>query len=79
MNYSVLSRFQWIRVDANILETMLRKAEEKRSFWYVWTRCQSTSGVLNPLQSVQRDVEFQQKFSPKLKREREREIKSSTM
>ena len=35
MNYSVLSRFQWIRLDANILEAMLRKTEEKRSFWYM--------------------------------------------
>ena len=30
MNYSVFSRFQWIRVDANILETMPRKTEEKK-------------------------------------------------
>ena len=30
MNYSVLSHFQWIRVDANILETMPRKTEEKK-------------------------------------------------
>ena len=29
MNYSVLSRFQWIRLDANILETMPRKKDEK--------------------------------------------------
>ena len=29
MNYSVLSRFQWICLDANILEKMLRKTEEK--------------------------------------------------
>ena len=27
MNYSVLSCFQWIRVDANILETRPRKTE----------------------------------------------------
>ena len=32
MNYSVFGRFQWIRVDANILKTMTRKTEEKRSF-----------------------------------------------
>ena len=30
MNYSVLSRFQWIRLDANILETMPRKTEEEK-------------------------------------------------
>ena len=30
MNYSVLSLFQWIRLDANILETMSRKMEEKK-------------------------------------------------
>ena len=30
MNYSDLSHFQWIRVDANILETMPRKTEKKR-------------------------------------------------
>ena len=28
MNYSVLSRFQWIHVDANILEKMPRKTEK---------------------------------------------------
>ena len=32
-----LRRFQRIRLDANIFETMPRKTEEKRSFWYVWT------------------------------------------
>ena len=30
MNYSVFGRFQWIRVDANILETMTRKTEKKK-------------------------------------------------
>ena len=30
MNYSILSCFQWIHVDANILEMMLRKTEEKK-------------------------------------------------
>ena len=30
INYSVLSRFQWIRLDANILETMPRKTEEEK-------------------------------------------------
>ena len=30
MNYSVFGRFQWIRMNANILEMMLRKTEEKR-------------------------------------------------
>ena len=30
MNFSVLSCFQWIRIDANILETMPRKTEEKK-------------------------------------------------
>ena len=30
MNYSVFSRFQWIREDSNILKTMTRKTEEKR-------------------------------------------------
>ena len=30
MNYSVFGRFQWIRVDADILETMPRKTEEKK-------------------------------------------------
>ena len=30
MNYSDLSRFQWIRVDANVLETMPRKTKEKK-------------------------------------------------
>ena len=30
MNYSALSRFQWIRLDANILEMMPRKTEEKK-------------------------------------------------
>ena len=30
MNYSVLSRLQWIRLDTNILETMPRKTEEKK-------------------------------------------------
>ena len=29
MNYSIFSRFQWIRMDANILEMMQRKTEEK--------------------------------------------------
>ena len=39
MNYSVLSRLQWIHLDADILEAMPRN---KRWFWYVWTRPQST-------------------------------------
>ena len=30
MKYSVLSHFQWLCVDGNILETMLRKTEEKK-------------------------------------------------
>ena len=30
MNYSILSRFQWIRWDANILEMMQRKTDEKK-------------------------------------------------
>ena len=30
MNYSVLSCFQWICVDANIFEMMPRKREEKK-------------------------------------------------
>ena len=30
MNYSVLSRFQWTRSDANILEMMQRTTEEKK-------------------------------------------------
>ena len=30
MNYSVFGRFQWIRVDANILKTMTRKTEKKK-------------------------------------------------
>ena len=30
MNYSMLSRLQWIHLDANILETILRKTEEKK-------------------------------------------------
>ena len=29
-DYSILSHFQWICMDANILETMLRKTEEKK-------------------------------------------------
>ena len=29
LEYSVLGHFQWIRLDANILEKMLRKTEEK--------------------------------------------------
>ena len=29
MNYSVFTRFQWIRLDANILEIMLKKTREK--------------------------------------------------
>ena len=37
MNYSALSCFQWIRLDANILETMPRKAEERQIVWYMWT------------------------------------------
>ena len=32
MNYSILSHFQWICVDANILETMPMKMEEKGRF-----------------------------------------------
>ena len=31
MNNSVFGRFQWIRIDANILETMQRKTEEKKT------------------------------------------------
>ena len=39
MNYSVLSCFQWIRLDADILEMMLRKTEEKkRLFGCVWMK-----------------------------------------
>ena len=38
MNHSVLGCFQWIRVDANILETMPRKTEEKRLSSSVRTR-----------------------------------------
>ena len=30
MNYSILNRFQWIRLDANILETMPRNTREKK-------------------------------------------------
>ena len=30
MNYSVFGRFQWIRVDANILKTITRKMEKKK-------------------------------------------------
>ena len=30
MNYSMLSQFQWICLDANILETMSRKTWEKK-------------------------------------------------
>ena len=30
--FSVFGEFQWIRKDANILETMQRKTEEKRLF-----------------------------------------------
>ena len=30
MNYSVFGRFQWIHVDANILETMPMDSEEKK-------------------------------------------------
>ena len=30
MNYSILRRFQWIRVEANNLEIMPRKTEEKK-------------------------------------------------
>ena len=30
MNYSVFGRFQWIYMDANILETMPRKTEKKK-------------------------------------------------
>ena len=30
MNYSIFGRFQWICVDANILETMPRKTEENK-------------------------------------------------
>ena len=30
MNYRVFCHFQWIRMDVNILETMLRKMEEKK-------------------------------------------------
>ena len=31
MNYSVLSRFQWIRLDANILETTPAKKKDRFS------------------------------------------------
>ena len=37
MNYSVLSRFQLICLDATIHETLPSKTGEKRLFWYMWT------------------------------------------
>ena len=37
LEYSVFSLFQWIHLDANILEMMPRKMGNKRLFWYVWT------------------------------------------
>ena len=36
MNYSVLSRLQWIRSDTKILETMPRKTGEKKVWWMFW-------------------------------------------
>ena len=30
MNYSVFGRFQWIRVDTNILKTMTRETEKTK-------------------------------------------------
>ena len=59
MNCSVFGRFQWIRVDANILKTMTRRTEGKRSFSPVWTEpeelflshCHQTQTAERTLQS----------------------------
>ena len=50
MNYSVLSHFQWIYLDTNILETMPRKMGKKRSFWYVWTWPQNVAPFTLPFE-----------------------------
>ena len=36
-------RFQWIRMDTNILETMPRKTEENKIVSYVWTSLKQSS------------------------------------
>ena len=47
INYSVFGRFQRIRADANILETMPRKTEEKRSIQIDTFSCEVPSNSTN--------------------------------